>query len=121
MDRGDDFLILLRAGDGEHVREAGADDVGFLAHAAGDDDPAVFGDGLADRLEALFLGGIEEAAGVDQHDVGAGVIGRHLIAFGAQLGEDSLGIDQRLGAAKRDHADARRGGKNSSHSGSRGP
>ena len=56
VNRGDDFLILLRAGDREHVREARADDVGFLAHAAGDDDAAVLGDGFADRLEAFLLG-----------------------------------------------------------------
>src|SRR3546814_8430377 len=36
----DDLLILMRAGDGEHVEEAGADDVGFAAHAAGDADAA---------------------------------------------------------------------------------
>ena len=107
VDRSDDFLILLRPGDREHLREAGADDVGFLAHAAGDDDPAILGDGLADRLEALLLGGIEEAAGVDQHDVRAGIIGRHVIAVGAQLGHDPLAVDQSLGTAERDQPDAR--------------
>ena len=107
VDRGDDFLILLRAGDREHVREAGADDVGFLAHAAGDDDAAVLGDRFADRLEALFLGAVEEAAGVDQHHVGAGIIGRHVVAVGAQLGHDPLAVDQGLGTAERDQPDAR--------------
>src|SRR3546814_8312900 len=38
VDGVDDLLILMRAGDGEHLGEAGADDVGFAAHAAGDDD-----------------------------------------------------------------------------------
>ena len=56
MDRADHLLILMRAGDREHVGEARADDLGFLAHAAGDDDPAVLGDRLADRLQALLLG-----------------------------------------------------------------
>ncbi len=107
VDRGDHLFILLRTGDREHLREAGADDVGFLAHAAGDDDPAVLGDGLADRLEAFLLGGIEEAAGVDQHDVGAGIIGRHVVAVGAQLGHDPLAVDQCLGTAERDQPDAR--------------
>ena len=109
--RVDDRLILLRPGDREHVREARADDVGLIAHAAGHDHAAVLGDGLADRLEAFLLGRIEEAAGVDQHDVGAGIVGRHLIAVCAQLGEDAFAVDQRLGAAERNHADARRGGK----------
>ena len=56
VDRGDDLLILLRAGDREHAREARADDVGLVAHAAGDDDAAIFGNRLADRLEAFLLG-----------------------------------------------------------------
>ena len=37
--------------------------------------------------------------------VGAGVVGAHRIAVGAQAGEDALGIDQRLGTAEADHAD----------------
>ena len=107
VDRGDDLLILLRAGDREHLREALADHVGFLAHAAGDDDAAVLGDGFADRLEALVLGAVEEAAGVDQHHVRAGIIGRHVVAVGAQLGHDPLAVDQGLGTAERDQPDAR--------------
>ena len=86
MDRSDDLFVLLRAGDGQHVGESVADDFGLVAHAAGDNYPSVLGDGFTNRLEAFFLGGIEESARVDQHDVGAGIIGRHLIAFGAQLG-----------------------------------
>ena len=107
VDRGDDFLVLLRTGDCEHLREARADHVGFLAHAAGDDDAAVLGDRLADRLEALGLGAVEEAAGVDQHHVGPGIIGRHVVAVGAQLGHDPLAVDQGLGTAERDQPDAR--------------
>ena len=80
MDRADHLLILGGAGDREHVGEALADQLGLLAHAAGDDDAAILGDRLADRGQALLLGGIEEAAGVDQDDVGAGIIGRHGIA-----------------------------------------
>ena len=105
MDGADHLLILVRPGDGEHVGEALADDVGFLAEAAGDDDAAILRDRLADRLQALFLGAVEEAAGVDQHHVRTCVVGAHRIAVGAQAREDALGIDQRLGAAERDHAD----------------
>src|SRR5690606_11114508 len=54
--RVDHLLVLVRARHCEHLREACADHVGFLTHAAGDDDPAVLGDRLADRFEALFLG-----------------------------------------------------------------
>src|SRR3546814_9662422 len=66
----DDLLILMRAGDGEHVGEAGADDVGFAAHAAGDDDAAVFCHRFADRVEAFLLRRIDETSGVDEHHVG---------------------------------------------------
>ena len=94
MHRRDHFLILLRPGDREHVREALADDLRLIAHAAGDDHAAVLGNRLADRFQALFLGGIEEAAGVDQHDVRARIIGGHLVSVGAQLGDDPLAVDQ---------------------------
>ena len=97
----DHRLVLVRAGHREHLREARADHLGLLAHAAGHDHAAVLGDGLADRLEAFLLGGVEEAAGVDQHHVGPGVIGAHGIAVGAQAGEDAFAVDQRLGAAER--------------------
>ena len=60
---------------------------------------------LADRLEALGLGAVEEAAGVDDHRVGAGVVGRDGVALGAQAGQDALAVDQGLGAAEADHAD----------------
>ena len=36
-----------------------------------------------------------------------GVIGRHVVAVGAQLGHDSLAVDQGLGTAERDQAHAR--------------
>ena len=113
--RRDDLFVLVRAGDREHGGEAGADDLGLLAHAAGDDDAAVLGDRLADRLQAFLLGAVEEAAGVDQHDVGAAIVGRHLVAVGPQPRQDTLAVDQVLGTAERDHADARRGGENGGH------
>ncbi len=95
----------MRAGDRQHGGMRGADGLGFLAHAAGHDHAAVLGDRLADRLQAFLLGAVEKAAGVDQYDIGAGIIGAHGIAIGAQPGEDAFGIDQRLGAAQADHAD----------------
>ena len=113
VDRGDDFLILLRAGDREHAREARADHLGFLAQAAGDDHAAVLGDRFADRFQALGLGAVEEAAGVDQHHVGPGIVGRHVVAVGAQLGHDPLAVDQGLGTAERNQAHAR--GSRKSH------
>jgi hypothetical protein len=48
---------------------------------------------------------VDEAAGVDDDEVGALVGRRDLVALGAQLGEDALGVDQRLRAAEADEAD----------------
>ena len=43
---------------------------------------------MASRLSCLAE--FEEPAGVDHHHVGAGVVGRQLVALGAQLGDDAL-------------------------------
>ncbi len=96
--RGNHLLVLLRAGDRQHAGMDVADRVLFHAHAAGDDDLAVLGDGFADHFQGLGLGAVDETAGVDHHDVGVFVGRNDLIAFHAQLGEDALGVDQRLGA-----------------------
>ncbi len=109
MHGGDDLLVLVRPGDGEDAGVRLPDAPLLHAHAAGDDDAAVLGHGLADGLQAFGLGGVEEAAGVDHHHVGARVVGRDQIAFRAQLGEDAFRIDERLGAAQRDEADLGRG------------
>ena len=47
---------------------------------------------LADGAERFLLGAVEEAAGVDDDDVGAVVLARQLITLGAQPGDDALGI-----------------------------
>ena len=103
-------LILLRTGDREHAGIGRLDLLGFGAHAAGDDDLAVLGHGLADGAERFLLGAVEEAAGVDDDDIGAVMLARQLIAFRAQPRDDALGIHQRLGASQGDKADFRRGG-----------
>ena len=110
VDGVEDGLVLVRAGDGEDGRVGRADQALVGAEAAGDDDAAVLGQRLADRLEALGLGAVEEAAGVDDDGVGAGVVGGDGVALGAQAGQDALAVDQRLGAAEADHADARLAG-----------
>ena len=62
------------------------------SQAAGNDDLAVLGQRLADGAERLLDRGVDEAAGVDDDEVGAGVIGRGEVALRPQLGEDTLGI-----------------------------
>jgi hypothetical protein len=60
----------MRAGDGEHRRVRGLDDVALGAEAAGDDHLAVLGQRLADGVERLFDRGIDEAAGIDDDQIG---------------------------------------------------
>jgi hypothetical protein len=75
------------------------------AQATGDDDLAVFGQRLADGVQAFLDRVVDEAAGVDDHQVRAfeGLGG--LVALGAQLREDQFGIGQGLGAAQADETD----------------
>ncbi|OIQ72976.1 hypothetical protein GALL_453950 [mine drainage metagenome] len=77
------------------------------AQAAGDDDLAVLGQRLADGVQAFLHCGVDETAGVHDHQIGAGVALRGVVALRTQFGEDALGIDQRLGTAQRDEADFR--------------
>ena len=64
----------------------------------------------ADGGEQFRLGAVEEAAGVDDDEIGAVVLARELVALRAQPRDDALGIDQRLGASERNKADFWRGG-----------
>jgi hypothetical protein len=107
VDRVQHGVVLVRAGDGQDLRVDAADGFVIGAEAAGDDDLAVSGDGLADSFQGLGAGAHEEAAGVHDHRVG-GLVGRgDLVSLGAQAGDDPLGVDQRLGAAEADEADLR--------------
>ena len=101
----DHVFVLVGAGHRQDGGVRSADCLGILAHAAGHDHAAVLGDGFADCGQAFFLRTVEEAAGIDQDDIGAGVVRAHRIAVGAQAGEDALAVDERLGTAEADHPD----------------
>ena len=98
----------VRAGHREHARMRLADDVALRAEAAGDDHLAVLVERFADGVEGFVDRLVDEAAGVDDDEIGVLVAGGDQIALGAQLREDALGIDQRLRAAERDEADSGR-------------
>jgi hypothetical protein len=100
-------LVLLRPGHGQHPGVRAGDELGLGPEAARDDDAPVFLQRLADGLEAFGLGAVEEAAGVHDHRLGAGVVGADRIALGPQAREDAFAVDKRLGTAKADHADGR--------------
>ena len=58
MHRLDHAFVLLRTGDGEHLRKPLRNRLGLGSHAAGDDHLAVLGQGLADGPEQLLLGAV---------------------------------------------------------------
>ncbi|MDT4826226.1 hypothetical protein FQZ97_595320 [compost metagenome] len=104
------LLRGMRASDGQHAgvhlaHEVAALVAGLGAQAAGDDHTAILGERFADGVQAFLHGIVDEAAGVDDHEVGAleGLGG--LIALGTQLGQDQFGIGQCLGTTKADEAD----------------
>ncbi len=73
----------------------------FGAHAAGNDDLSVRLERAADRSERFGLGAVEKAAGVDDDGVCPSVCFREVITFGTQARDNSLAVDQGLGAAER--------------------
>ncbi len=111
MHRRHHALERLRSGDRRDVGESLADRLRLGAHAAGDDDAAVFPHRRADRCERFRLGAVEKAAGVDDDGVGARVRAREFISLRPQLRQDPLAVDQRLRAAERNEGDARRGAR----------
>src|SRR5690606_17274571 len=105
-----DAAVVLRSADREHARVRLPDHFLALAEAAGDDHLAVLGHRLADRVQRLGHRRVDEAAGVDHHYVRGLVAGHQFVAFDPQLGEDALGVHQRLGAAEADESDFGGGG-----------
>ncbi|MDR8763954.1 hypothetical protein FEP90_05680 [Burkholderia multivorans] len=104
------FADRMRARDGEHLRvhfldQARAARALLRAETAGDDHLAVLGQRFADRVEAFLHGFVDEAARVDDDEVGAVVGAGDFIAFGAQLGDDLFGVDERFRAAEGNEAD----------------
>jgi hypothetical protein len=107
MDRAHDGGGVVRTGDGEHRRVRLPNHAVLGAQASGDHHLAVLGERLADRIERLLDRGVDEAAGIDDDQVGAGVARGSGVALGAQLREDALGVDQRLGTTEGDEPDSR--------------
>ena len=97
----------VRAGDGKHRRVRRLHDVALGAEAASNDDLAVLVQRFADGVERFLDGGIDEAAGIDDDQVGIVVTGRNLVTLGAQAGEDEFGVRTGLRTAERNKADGR--------------
>ena len=110
MHRAHHFAQGVGTGDGQHLRVHGRYDVltgGILfgAQATGDDHLTVFGQRLADGVEAFLNGVVDEAASIDHHEIGTVIGTGDVVTFGTQLRQDLLGVDQRLGASERNEAD----------------
>ena len=113
--RADDRRVVLGPADREHVRMPREDLLRLRAQATRDDDLAVLGQRLADRVEGFFDGSGDEAAGVHDDEIGVRILRDRLVALGAQLGQDALGIDQGLRTAEAREADPRRAGRRRLH------
>jgi hypothetical protein len=99
MYRFHDRRRVMRAGDGKDRGMDVLDDVFFHPEASGNDYLAVLGERFADRVERFLHRGVDEAAGVDDDQIGAVVGLRGGVALGAQLRQDALGVDERLRTA----------------------
>jgi hypothetical protein len=71
----------------------------FKTQTPGNHYLAIFRESLADGVQRLLDRGVDEAAGVDDDEIGAGVVGRGDITLSPELGEDSFGIYECLRAA----------------------
>ena len=105
---------LLAAEDADHLIDLGH----FLqqhlllplGQAAGDDDPLdrprpLPLEHLADRGQRLLARGVDEAAGVDDHQVGVLRVGDQDVAVLRQEAEHPLGVDEVLGTAEADEGE----------------
>jgi len=81
---------VVRAGNGEHRRVDFPDGLIFSAEAAGDHHFPVLRQRLADRVERFLDRRIDEAARVDDDEIGVAVRGRRDIALRTQLRKDAL-------------------------------
>jgi hypothetical protein len=67
--------------------------------ATGDDHFAVLLERFANRIEGFVDRGVDESAGVDDHEICGIVVAGDGITLSPQLSEDTFRIDERFGAA----------------------
>ena len=109
----EDCLQLAGADDRVDLGDVAANLVAVaLDQASGDDEAlgfaAIFAlvpGHLEDGVDGLLLGGVDEAAGVDDEDLGVLGAGSELAAGAVKQAHHDFGVDQVLGAAEGDEAD----------------
>jgi hypothetical protein len=84
-----------------------SNEIAFKTQTTRHHDLAVLGERLADGAQRLLDCRVDEAAGVDDDEVGAGVVGRGKVTLGPQLGEDALRVYKCLGTAEGNEPDFR--------------
>ena len=104
------LLRGMRARDGQNTGVHALDQiaaaiVSTCSQAAGDDDLAVLRQRFADGVEAFLHGIVNEAAGVDDHQVRAFERLGGLVALGRELREDEFGVGECFRASEGDEPD----------------
>ena len=66
-----DLVARVRTGNRQNQRMHLANHIFFHTQATGNDDLAVCGERLADGIERFFNGSVDEATGIDHHQIGA--------------------------------------------------
>jgi hypothetical protein len=101
VDCSHDLFGGVRSGHGENTGMRLSHDVALSAEAAGDDDLTVFRQCFTDGIQRLIDRRIDEAAGIDDDEIGSRVARGDQIAFSAQLRKDAFRIDERFRTAER--------------------
>ena len=89
-------------GDRQHPWMRGADNILLRPQTTRNNYLAVFRQRLTDSVERFLNRRVDEAAGINDDQIGAFVGRRNQVALGTQLGKNLLGINQRLRAAQAD-------------------
>jgi hypothetical protein len=74
-------------------------------YTTGNDDPAILRQRFTNHVQRIRLGTVDKTAGVYHHYIGVIIGGDYLLAFGAELSKDMLGIDQGLRTTEADETD----------------
>src|SRR5262249_50869878 len=107
IDRCQHLLGSAGARDSEYFGMARADALGLSTETAGHQHGVVGLEGVAEGRERLVDGRIDEAAGIDYHQIRRLIARGDLIATRPQLRDQALRIDQGLGTTEADEADRR--------------
>ena len=101
------LLRRVRPGDGQHLgmhlaHQVGAVGTGFRTQASGNDDASIFGQCLANGVQTFPDCVVDEAASIDDHQIGARERLGSLVPLGAEPRQDQFGIGQRFRAPQAD-------------------